>query len=341
MSNREIDTKVLSRVKKLLALAADSGATEAEAQLAAERARAMMAEHGITNATVEAAGGEGENRIKDGAKGFMSKRWHRQIMKALAKQSFVHADWHGARPGEKTGRWDLFGRESAVVTVKLMHQYLVKTVYRSMREQMNSTNDMLFATAMGERIAERITERHEQAMAEQARTANQQRAAASHPAHAGGNALVVVLEDYAQKERDLNEDLRLGRAPGTTARLREEDEIERQRRYQRREDIMLAAIADGASNDVAHMMSWGYNRAEAERICAPKKEKPETPEQRQRREEREAREQEKYREKQQRAYERDYAKRNHPSARAGRRAGDSVGLDTQVDHREQQKIGDK
>lgn len=176
-----IDRKVLDRVKKLLALANDAGATEAEAALAAERARQIMADNGISNATIEASGGQGEGRSADKRKGHTGKHWMREIMRALAKQSFVTVDWTPGsartvwseeeqdyvKAGNKAGHWDLWGRESAVVTVKLMHEYLVRTVDRVARER-NTPTDEVFKEAMGMRIAERLEERHERAMAEQA-----------------------------------------------------------------------------------------------------------------------------------------------------------------------------
>lgn len=338
-----VDPKVLARIKKLLALAADGGATEGEAANAAEMARKMMADNAISMATIENAGGTGEARTADKRHGHTGKKWMRDIMRALAAQAFVTVDydtggvdkWSGEK---KRGQWQLWGRESAVITTKLMHEYLVRTVDRMARERGTPT-DELFKSAMGERIAERIEERHESAMAQQAREAREKNAAARHPS-ASSNALVVVLEDFAQKERDLNEDMRWGRAPGTTAQKRlerqnkelaeqaERDRInaEKQKRYAEFEE-------QGVEWDVAfYVIEYGMTleRAAARHAAEKKAEKVETDEQRKKRQAREEREREQWYERQRRSAEREAMRQRHPSFRAGRSAGDSVGLDAQV-----------
>src|SRR5215471_16998834 len=57
---QSVDPKVLERIAKLLNITEERGATEAEALNAAERAKRMMDDHGLSTAQVEAAGGVGE-----------------------------------------------------------------------------------------------------------------------------------------------------------------------------------------------------------------------------------------------------------------------------------------
>ena len=54
--------KVVERIKKLLALAKDKGATEAEASVAAAKAAEIMEDYGLTMMAVESSGGEAEGR---------------------------------------------------------------------------------------------------------------------------------------------------------------------------------------------------------------------------------------------------------------------------------------
>lgn len=326
-----VDKKVLDRVRKLLALSVDGGATEGEASTAAEMARKIMADNGISNATIEASGGQGEGRTKDESRGRTGKRWMRDIMEALCRQSFVTADWHAGWRG-KPGRWELWGRESAVITVKLMHEYLVRTVDRVARER-GSATDEVFKEAMGDRIAERIERRHAEEMNRQKRESQ----AANSTASPGSNALVVVLEDYAQKERDLNTDLRDGLEPGETARRRLQRELEYQQRTAERENKRNALLAEGLAELVVDLIMEGFTPERAHALA----DEYETPEyQEKARRQRAARENEskKWDEKWRRDQEKLAARRNSPSYRAGRSAGDSVGLDQQVDQRETKKL---
>jgi hypothetical protein len=348
-----IDKKVLDRVRKLLALSRDGGATEGEAANAAEIARRIMAENGISNATIEASGGEGEARKKDGRKGHTGKRWMRDIMRALAEQAFVVVEWSEGRraydfeEGKRKaipGQWNLFGRESAVVTVKLMHEYLVRTVDRIARERGTPT-DEVFKEAMGMRIAERVAERHEQAMRVQAREAREKQAAQAHPSNAGDTSVpVVILEDYATKEQELNNDLRMGWAPGTTEQkrlVREAEDAERQRRRNEelaeRQHQRETWINEGIDEEVVEYMMDGFSRERAEALVA-ESHTPEAAAKRRREQERSAKENEKYHERYRAQQERAHAKYTSASYREGRRAGETVGLDAQVDQRETRKL---
>jgi hypothetical protein len=343
---KKVDPKVLARVRKLLALSNDGGATEGEASNAAELARRIMAENGISNATIEASGGEGEGRTSDSRSGHTGKKWMRDIMRALAESSFVIVEYEQGRTARGfedderkriQGKWQLWGRQSAVITVKLMHEYLVRTVDRVARERGTPT-DEIFKDAMGTRIAYRISERHESAMYEQARTAREQRAAQAHPGSTS-NALVVVLEDYAQKELDLNNDLRNGWAPGTTAAKRTERELEMARRTAEREAQRQALFNEGYDESIVDMVMSGISLERALAIAAepPKPEKPEKPEDEKAKARRE-KEQAEWQERWYRQQEKEQRRANSPSARAGRAAGDSVGLDTQVGQHETRKL---
>lgn len=325
-----VDKKVLDRVRKLLALAADGGATEGEAASAAEFARKIMAENGISNATIEAGGGQGEGRTKDGSTGRTGKRWMRDIMEALARSSFVTTDWHPGYRG-RAGRWELWGRESAVVTVKLMHEYLVRTVDRVARER-GSPTDELFKEAMGDRIAQRLAERHDTAMAAQKREAEAQPQPSASP---GSNSLVVVLEDYAQKERDLNDDLRNGLEPGETERRRLQRNMEYQQRVAEREQKRAALFAEGLSELIVDLIMQGFTRDRAEALAA---EQPEPQVESEKARKKRHEEYQRWEERNRRHQEKQAARRGSPSYRAGRIAGDSVGLDTQVGQAETKKI---
>lgn len=355
MSTQGIDSKVIERIKKLLNLARDGGATEHEAALAMDRAQEIMKANSLSMATIEAGGGTGEKRDKQQSAGRAHKAWMRAIMEALAESAFVYVEHAPGRVREDfdTGkvkktyaRYTLIGRESAVVQTQVMHEYLCKTVVRVARERSDWPNEA-FMAGMGERIVERLKVRHAEMLAQQKREAAEAKARQSHPGASPGNALVVVLEDFAAKEHDLNEDLRRGKPPGTTERERAEREArvaEREREEKR--------LAELHGDDVAYWMTWGgldleqakarvaQNAADKEltKKAEEARRKNETPEQRARREEKEEREADAWRERVRRQREREDARRSSPSYRAGRAAGDKVGLDTQVGSTERRRL---
>ena len=63
----QIDRKTLDKIRKLMNLAKDGGATEGEASVAMEKAREIMATNNLSMAQLEASGksgGEGSNRLR-------------------------------------------------------------------------------------------------------------------------------------------------------------------------------------------------------------------------------------------------------------------------------------
>jgi hypothetical protein len=350
-----VDGKTVERIRKLLALARDGGATEHEAALAMDRAQEIMRANSLSMATIEAGGGTGERRDKRQTAGRAHKPWMRAIMEALADSAFVYVEHAPGRVREDfaTGerrkeyaRYTLIGRESAVVQTQVMHEYLCKTVVRVARERDDWPNEG-FMAGMGERIVERLQQRHLDMLRKQKAEADEAKARQSHPGAPPANAMVVVLEDFAAKERDLNEDLRRGMPPGTTAREKAERDArvaEREREEKR--------LAELHGDDVAYWMVYAdmtleEAKARVERNAADKalseaakkaKHKDETPEARARREEREEREQAAFRERWRRQEDREAARRSSPSYRAGREAGNKVGLDTQVGNTERRRL---
>jgi len=337
--------KVIERVQKLLRLARDGGATEAEANLAMDRAQSMMLEHGLEMATIESAGGEGEGREKAQTRGRAHKKWMREVMLALSEAYFVtavvqeHRDQHGRlRPS-----WTLIGRVSGVTTVRLMHEYVMKTVSRTVREQSHS-GDELFMEGMGTRVADRIRERHRAALEEQRVAAEKQHRAEEERRRSGAasTALVPVLEDYARRERELNQDMLDGLPPGTiTARraAREAaDEKKREERRQREKEIERLQSEDGLSFEVAYdivELGWTRERAEAYEAevaarAAESKDDSGAARARQRDSARANRECEQWARRQRERAEKELARKSNPSYVRGLRAGETVSLDPQV-----------
>lgn len=250
--------KIVDRIKKLLALAADgSGATEAEAQSAAAKAAEIMEDHGLTQMTVEMAGGQGETRDKINTK-TVNWPWYMVLMEALAESCFCSVDQ--VPKGGRKFEFRLIGRVSAVMTANMTFEYLGQTIRRLSRET-NVESPHYFCCGAAERIAERIRQRHEEKLAEQKAAAEAAERARATASPSSGTAIVVTLVDHAKREADLNEDFRQGLRPGMTAEKRAVAEA----REAAKRAVYDRLLAEGVANGVAWNMAYlGQSRAEAE-----------------------------------------------------------------------------
>src|SRR5215469_5761147 len=323
-----IDPKVVDRIRKILNLARDGGATEAEASLAMERAEAIALDNNLSMAMVEASGGAvAEKRLKDAFSGRASFRWQRYV---IEKQSPIR---YGATRRLQTG-YELIGRESNVTIAKTQFEYLNETIARLRKEYGGSAKDgALFSEGVAGRLRERIAEGHYRSMREQKERAEHSRrereARSKHPSAAPpapGSALVVILEDYARGVEEANNDVRQGWPQGTTKAKREEGE----RKERERDERYNALLKEGVSSNVAFLIAHlGWDKARAEAYEAHRKEsgsdRSRSYRYRKTREER-MREGE---------YERTFSRQYQDGARAG----DSVGLDEQVGSSPTKKIG--
>lgn len=251
-----MDMKVIDRINKLLNLAKDSGATEAEALLAMEKAQAIMNEHNLTMA--ELGSEKGDKRSKEGFDGQAMFEYQRDMMAVIAEVNYCYAAvlYSYKSRGRRAIGYRLIGQQANVASTRVMFEYLANTIDRLVREFNGgdyklrmSRSSISWCAGCAERLCERIKERHENFIAEQKKEAEAKKRAAQHPASPSHGALVVVMEDYAQKERDLNDDFRNGLEPGTTARNRIERELRNKEMTNRKKAEALAAGFDQATAD--------------------------------------------------------------------------------------------
>lgn len=312
----QIDRKTLDRVKKLLNLAKDGGATEGEAASAMEKARQIMADNNLTMAQLEASGqdaGEGSKRLKSGLKGKALYKYQQALMQTIADTNFtavmVDSVYRNGRYMD-TG-YTLIGREANVAAVLNMFEYLNASLERIVTPHLASNSQRLsrwavsFKEGAAQRLRERLRERHEAELKAQSDKARASQAA--QPASSGtsaGNAMVVVMEDFAQAERDANEDLRMNRPAGMTAQLRAENEA-RAAEYRRREEERRASLT------------------EEERAAEDAKRE---------------KDQAKWEKKWQRRSDNFWKNKDMDGYWAGREAADQIGLDDQIDHQNTPKL---
>jgi Protein of unknown function (DUF2786) len=333
-----IDPKVIERVQKLLNLARDGGATEAEAATAMERAEAIMHSNNLSMAMIEASGGHAvEKRLKDAFSGRASFRWQHWLMKDIAEATFCFVVpvnttakiRYGATRRMQTG-YELIGRISNVTAAKQMFDYLNETIARLRKEYGGSARDgALFAEGVAARLQERIKSRHADLLRQQKAEAQKQQDAAEARRRSGDNsgfAVVVVMEDYVKSEAESNNDLRHGWPIGTTKAKREESE----RKWKEKNDRVQELVKSGINADVAWNMAhlgWTQEKAEAYQETLKTKKPNEHFRYGRYRKSREERMEE-------RMEERSYSQQWQDGAKAA----DSIGLDEQVSDQTHRRI---
>lgn len=339
-----VSPKVIDRLKALLALAEGKGATEAEAQLAMEHAQALMLKHSLTVATVEASGGTKEARLKDQTSKNLMFKWQRQLFEVVAKVNFCHFSlvYKRTASGEEiAGGYEIIGRQSNVIAARNMYEYLAQTIARLVKQECGTSSSAQFTKYANsfrlgcvDRLSDRLRERHEAKVEEESRTAREQNTAARHPSATTVNALVVIASDYQQTERDLNNDLLNGWAPGTTQQRREEQDRDYQQRQAERAAKLADLMAEGIAKEIADWMSYGYSQEAATKLANPPPAKPETEAQARKREAKEAREEA----RRVARWAREGRKIDSAGYYAGQRSGEGVGLDDQITKSETRKL---
>jgi len=142
--------RIAERIRKLLALAGNNP-SEAEAAIALERASALMAEHNLTMAQVEAHG-SGEERVEEKYNAaYRSQTWARLIWGSVAQLNFcMYRYWHNnrgdvgwhikpgggheKRPPREVDEHIIIGTRANVETTRAMVDYLINTIERLARE---------------------------------------------------------------------------------------------------------------------------------------------------------------------------------------------------------------
>lgn len=342
---------VIDRIRKLMALTAERGATEAEATLASEHVQRLLSEHNLSMAIVEMDGGDtgtGGKRTREGVSHRQVYKWQRELMVQLAELNFckplIRFQSRGWGKPDVFNGYDLIGRADNVTTTKVMFEYLLQTIERLAREEVKDSSQFFtryahsFKEGCSDRIIARLQEQQRRIVEEQERRVREEKARSSHPAAATYNALVVTITNVAQNENDLNNDVFNGWKSGTTAARRAKYEAERAQREEEGERLRAerraAALTDDPNTpaDVLRYMEMGFSRERAEEICKPAK--PETEAQRRKREEREKRAYWRDRERTQRADKR----LDGVGYRRGYDAGKDVSLNRQVDGNEWNRL---
>lgn len=328
---------VFRRIDKLLRMAASgSGATEAEANTAAEMVQRILQDNGLTMAEIEARGestGADGKRSKSDTDRRALFRWQRDLMANLAENFFCmhrveERNVSDGRKMRKSKQHVLIGRWVNVQSTINMYDYLSTAIKRAADEHgffhaaATEKQHHMFLEGATERLRERLARRKYEREVEQAKARDDAKARGEA---AAGTAL--VLADVYVTEQEANEDILNGLEPGTTTRNRLRVEAEKRERDRKREEM----VAQGVEYYEAWYRSYGYDVEAARRLSREYRAVPTEPA-KARRKSRASGSSNWYR------YTKEDARRDSTAYRAGSSAADNIGLDDQVTHTAKRRI---
>lgn len=213
--------RVLSRVRKMIRLANDAGASEGERDNALRMAHATLAKYNLDFSQVEVDKGDNKREEKPDEprerqqEAFLGKPWALQISAAVAKLffcSYYYTNMRG-QTGQNAKAYHVFiGRHSNAITAREMARFLVEAVHReAQRYQRTAYATYKEYRAFAQAAASRIRERCH-AIREDAEKPVTQGA----PGTALVLASVYATEDAANRKYLEVLGIRLGKARSTT-----------------------------------------------------------------------------------------------------------------------------
>jgi hypothetical protein len=202
--------KILDKIRKLLALGKDAGATEHERTAAMRQAHKMLIKHNIELAEAEASGQKTEQRtVKRDV--YYGRPWARVVSHAMADLFFCEYVYYASGKAKNTIHC-FVGRESNATTACEMARWLVESILKEAKRRQRDEDEgnayfRSFATAASVAIWHRV----ERMVAEASKT--------DEPDSKPGTALVVanayVVEQAANEKlraEIFGEQLRKGRS---------------------------------------------------------------------------------------------------------------------------------
>jgi hypothetical protein len=203
--------RLAERIQKLLRLA-NNNPSEREAVAAMERAYAMMEEHNLTMAQIDAHG-SGDERLQESFHGdYRALTWARWIWSGVAQLNFCMYTYLSSergqcyrrmpdghiekRPMREVDEHLIVGTESNVASTKVMAEYLIATVERlAGRECYGRYEQHAFKLGCANRLYGRLIE------------LQQERERASRQEHQSTSSNLPVLADVYTAHRVANEEL--------------------------------------------------------------------------------------------------------------------------------------
>lgn len=321
--------KLLARVDKLLALAANNP-NEAEAASAAAKAQDLLAAYQLDMSALELADGKKHGRREEKKLKGGLYQWQRDLWHNVAQLNFcLYWFIRGLRKGTNY-QHRLIGRTSNVVGTKLMAEYLEQAIERIARDHYDNNPSRYFSKAgiafregMSARICQRLRDRRREQIEEDRRKAAEQKARASHPASAPSTSTALTVVDVTRTEHDANAEFEydLQNGPGEYARMMKLRVVYRAEQQAEQDAIEAERLAWIAANPEEH----------ARREAAKAEQERKDAEREARREARNA--------KRRKGTERPWKSGvRHDDYFEGLERGDDVSLDQQIGNRQDRRI---
>jgi hypothetical protein len=160
--------KIIDRIKKLLALGNNAGATEAEAATAMAKVSEILAEHNLTMSQVDAASIKDDEQVQ-GHKGRSTNRnnkWEVHVFAGAAELNFCF--YYTNNQYNAAGNLDrlqhvVVGKPVNVIAAELLADYLVATINK-MAKAYSVTGECCAAALMAGTSAAMATHRYKQGM---------------------------------------------------------------------------------------------------------------------------------------------------------------------------------
>lgn len=187
------EEKILDRVRKMLALANDTRASDGERDNALRMAHNLLAKHNLSLADVEAAARNASDPRGEHSEVGWAQPWARTIYDAMAHLFFCRYAYGGKINSTKL-RHKMIGRASNATTALLMSDYLCTSILRECRQLYThnlSPQSREFATGAAHRIYWRV----QQMIKDQA---------AQRAEHPMSNGRALVLADIYRVESEAN-----------------------------------------------------------------------------------------------------------------------------------------
>lgn len=187
------EEKILDRVRKMLALANDTRASDGERDNALRMAHNLLAKHNLSLADVEAAARNASDPRGEHSEVGWAQPWARTIYDAMAHLFFCRYAYGGKINSTKL-RHKMIGRAGNATTALLMSDYLCTSILRECRQLYThnlSPQSREFATGAAHRIYWRV----QQMIKDQA---------AQRAEHPMSNGRALVLADIYKVESEAN-----------------------------------------------------------------------------------------------------------------------------------------
>lgn len=324
MEQQQPSEGIVRKIQNLLSLAARAEGNEEEASAAMAMAQKLLAKYNLDYYQVQQAQVAGGTNVVEEKRektliGYSAMyRWQRELWKAIAEANFC---WHWVverrvphrRKKDKmvtAKRHMLLGRESNVMAVRLMGEYLCDTLERILpypNAERLSRSAISWREGCADRLAERITE--------QARKARQQATGNTTEE----NSAALVMKSMAEKEYAANYDAKYGKGAHARQLEWEAGAAERNAKWE----------AEQRARQEKEEAEWlEYLQTET----PEQKKKRERLEEKQRIAEESRREREgaRWRNRYWKEQEKEARRLDHSAYSAGHKAGDSVNLSKQA-----------